>query len=44
MALEKRHQESATPSEMELDDRVFAQGFATVPRHQVARYANWPRT
>jgi len=28
MALEKRHQESVTPSRMELEDRIFAQGFA----------------
>lgn len=38
MALEKRNQESATPSKMGLEGRVFAQGFATVSRHQVARY------
>jgi hypothetical protein len=39
MVLEDRYQESAAPSKMELEDRVFAQGFATVSRHQVARYA-----
>jgi hypothetical protein len=43
MALEKRYLESAAPSKGELEVRIFAQGFATVSRHQVARYAGRPR-
>jgi hypothetical protein len=38
MVLEDRYQEFAAPSKMELEDRVFA----TVSRHQVARYAGRP--